>query len=151
MCLWDDRTPDFASGSFIFYQTERSLTFFIAVLYQNEFSAMKTVCCHPLHSNIVTAGSDAGDIYLLDKREPKQFVTVYNCFDNSIHRMTFDDSNKLAVCGDTKDLLVLNCSESNLKPLYISQEHEDIVRGLAWYEGELFSCGYDGTCLKHLV
>lgn len=154
VCLWDDRTADFASGICIYILRKtcnRFVRFIYAVLYQNEFSTMTTVCHHPAYSNIIAAGSDAGDIYLLDKREPKQFVTVYNCFDSSIHRAKFDDSNKLAICGDTKDLLVLNCSENNLKPLYISQEHEDIVRGLAWWEGDLYSCGYDGKCLKHSV
>lgn len=112
---------------------------------------MRRVCCHPLHSNFVVAGSDAGDIYLLDKREPKQFVTVYNCFDKRIHRLKFNDSNKLAVCGDTTDIVVLNCGESNLKPLYLSQEHSDIVRGIAWWKDELYSCGYDGKYLKHTI
>lgn len=112
---------------------------------------MKDVSWHPLHSNLVVAGSSAGDIYLLDKREPKQFITVYNCFKSQIHRLKFNDSDKLAVCGDTNDVLVLNCNESNLKQLYVSQEHNNIVRGLAWWKGDLYSCGYDVKCLKHVI
>lgn len=104
-----------------------------------------------MDTNLIVAGSDAGDVYLLDKREPKQFVTVYNCFDNQIHRLKFSDSEKLAVCGDNTDVIVLSCNEGNLKPLYISQAHKDIVRGLAWWKDDLYSCGYDNKCLKHVI
>lgn len=112
---------------------------------------MKVVACHPVDSNLVATGSDAGDVYILDKREPKQFVSVYNCFDNPIYRLKFNDSDKLAICGDNTDVIVLSCNESNLKTLYISHEHKDIVRGLAWCQDDLYSCGYDGKCLKHVI
>lgn len=112
---------------------------------------MTAAACHPVLPSVVAAGNAAGDVYVIDKREPKQFVTVYNCFDSGVHRMRFEDSGKLAVCGDTKDVVVLNCTENSLKPLYISQEHKEVVRGLAWYEGGLYSCGYDGKCLRHLI
>lgn len=148
VCLWDDRTPELASGNLLL-GINMILTCSFLVLYINEFSAVKQVACHPSHSNFVIAGSSAGDIYLLDKREPKHFVTVYNCFNKPIHGLKFDKSCKLAVCGDNSEVIVLNCSENDFKPLYISHEHTDFVRGLTWWRDELYSCGYDGKCLKH--
>lgn len=110
---------------------------------------MNSVAFHPVLPHLVVAGSTAGDVYLLDKREPKQFVAVLNCFKSGIHRMKFDCSGRLAICGDRKTLQVLNCTVDGLKSLYVSDQHSDIVRGLAWFGDNLYSCGYDRKCLKH--
>lgn len=121
------------------------------MLYVNEFSSLRSVAWHPTSTNIITVGTAAGDVYILDKREPKQFVTVYNCFDSNVHRMKFSDSGKLAVCGNVKDVLVFTCVDNALKAVYISQQHSDITRSLAWYEGDLYTCGFDGKILKHVI
>lgn len=133
-------------------QLNARLPFLFSVLYVNEFSSLCSVAWHPLDSNLLTVGSAAGDVYLLDKREPKQFVSVANCFSNSrLHKMRFHSSGDLAVCGNTNSIVVLDCKGESLKLVYVNQQHNDVVQGLVWYEDALYSCGFDKKIVKHVL
>ncbi|KAJ3663662.1 hypothetical protein Zmor_007895 [Zophobas morio] len=132
-CLWDTRNPNPAS-----------------VLYNNEFCSITSVACNQHNSNYVVAGTEGGDIYLLDKREPKEFISVASC-NCYIYRIVFDDSNKLAVCGDLNKVLVFKCEDEILNNAYCNDKHCGIVRGLAWYNETLYSCGFDKQVVKHLL
>lgn len=126
--------------------------FFFSVLYVNEFSSLCSIAWHPLDTNLLAVGSAAGAVYLLDKREPKQFVSVANCFNNNcLHRIRFNATGDLAVCGDTNSVVVLDCKEQTLKSIYVSQHHSNVVRGLAWYNDALYTCGFDKKIVKHVL
>ncbi|EFA08077.1 uncharacterized protein LOC655874 [Tribolium castaneum] len=131
-CIWDDRNPCPAS-----------------VLYNNEFCSLTSVACNQHNTNYVVVGTEGGDIYLLDKREPKDFISVASC-NCYIYRLAFDDYNKLAVCGDNNKVLVFKCEDEILNSAYCNDKHCGIVRGLAWHKETLYSCGFDKQVVKHL-
>ncbi|RZC33403.1 hypothetical protein BDFB_014668, partial [Asbolus verrucosus] len=109
-CFWDDRNP---SPAF--------------VLYNNEFCSLTSVACNQNNTNYIVVGTEGGDIYLLDRREPKDFISVASC-NCYIYRLVFDDSNKLAVCGDLNKVLVFKCEDEILNNAYCNDKHCAIVR-----------------------
>lgn len=131
-CLWDDRNPVPAS-----------------ILYINEFCSLTSVACNQNNTNYIVVGTEGGDVYLLDKREPKEFISVANC-NCYIHRLSFDDqSTRLAVCGDLNKVFVFKCEDEILNSAYCNDKHSDFVRGLAWHKESLYTCGFDQQVIKH--
>lgn len=121
----------------------------ILVLYQNEFASLMSVAWNLHATDYITVGSQGGDIYNLDIRQPKQFVDSHRCFEASIHHMAFNNLGYLAVCGDCTNVVVLN-SKDNMNVSYESKDHGAFVRGLAWFEDTLYSCGFDKKFIKHM-
>ncbi|XP_068910695.1 methylosome protein WDR77-like [Tenebrio molitor] len=132
-CLWDDRDASPAT-----------------VLYNNEFCSLTSVACNQHNTNYIVVGTEGGDIYLLDKREPREFISVASC-NCEIYRIVFDDSNRLAVCGDLNKVLVFKCEDEILNSAYCNDKHCGFVRGLAWHNETLYSCGFDKQVVKHLL
>ncbi|KAL3284851.1 hypothetical protein HHI36_018990 [Cryptolaemus montrouzieri] len=129
--IWDKRDESIAS-----------------VLYTNEFAALTSIAWNQMEDNYIICGTEGGDVYLIDKREPNAFVDVNHALESKIHRISFNpNSNQLAVCGDTNDVIILNCAQQTLRKVYDNKEHKGIVRGLAWNEDILFSCGFDKMCI----
>jgi len=131
-CIWDDRLKMPAT-----------------VLYQNEFSALTSIVWNPAQPEYVVVGSQGGDIYNMDIRQPKDFVDFYHCFDAYVNRAAFSNSGNLAVCGDTSTILVLN-NKDNFKIIYTNNDHSAYVRGVAWFEETMYSCGFDKKIIKHV-
>ncbi|KAJ8940821.1 hypothetical protein NQ314_010579 [Rhamnusium bicolor] len=132
-CIWDVRAPVPPS-----------------VLYTNEFSSISTISWNQDDDNYIVAGTQAGDVYLLDKREPKDFVSVYHCFDVTVNRISFNNSKEFAVCGDINDVLILNSKSDSLEEIYKNAEHTGPVKDLKWHEGILYSCGFGRCLVKHV-
>lgn len=121
------------------------------MLYTNEFSALTSVAWNPLNTDTVVVASEAGDIYLIDVKHPKEFLSVHNCFEDSIHRMVFNNSGFLAVCGDNPEVKVFTCTNNSFNILHTSLEHKDFVRGAAWNGDILYTCGFDKEIIKHVM
>ncbi|GJQ68539.1 putative WD40 repeats [Trypoxylus dichotomus] len=56
------------------------------VLYNNEFSSLTAAAWNPLNSDYLIVGSEAGDIYLLNIKEPKDVLCTMHCFNSSIYK-----------------------------------------------------------------
>ncbi|CAH1972587.1 unnamed protein product [Acanthoscelides obtectus] len=119
------------------------------VLYVNEFSSVTSVAWNQQSDNYIMVGVQAGDIYLVDKRETNNFVTVFTCFDAPVSRIAFKDSSEFAVCGETKEVLVLSCEDTCLETIYKYDEHKDHVKDIKWHNSTLYSCGFGKCLLKH--
>lgn len=104
---------------------------------------------HPTKSNIVAIGTSSGDLYLVDVREPMEFLAKKTCFDRSVHRTSFNNQGLLAVCADDSKVMVLDCATDDMKVAYMDDQHSDFVRGFAWEDNNLFSCGWDKKVLIH--
>ncbi|XP_056648081.1 methylosome protein 50-like [Diorhabda sublineata] len=133
-CIWDMRDPVAAS-----------------LLYTNEFSSVTSIAWNQQDNNYIVTGTQAGDVYLLDKREPKEFLSVLYCFSAPVNRICFKDSSNFAVCGDTNEVLIINSKTSNLDIVYRNEKHQGHVKGLAWYNDVLYSCGFKQTLIKHVI
>ncbi|VEN42727.1 unnamed protein product [Callosobruchus maculatus] len=120
-----------------------------SVLYTNEFSSVTSVAWNQHSDNYIMVGVQAGDIYLIDKREPKEFVSVFHCFDAPVTRMAFKDSSKLAICGEVNEVLVLSCDNSFLELAHKYDNHKDQVKDVKWYNSTLFTCGFGKCLMKH--
>ncbi|XP_018576625.1 protein valois isoform X2 [Anoplophora glabripennis] len=131
-CLWDLRSPTTPS-----------------VIYTNEFSSICSVSWNQDNDNYIVVGTQAGDVYLLDKREPKDFVSVLHCFDGTINRISFKNSSEFAVCGDVNEVLIVNSNKNSLEILYRNTEHIGPVKDLKWHEDILYSCGFGKCLIKH--
>lgn len=126
------------------------IVIFFLVLYNNEFSTITSVAWNQYDDNYLVAGTQAGDIYLLDKREPKDFISVLYCFSAPVNRISFKNSKDFAVCGDSKEVLVINSEGDNLDVVYKNEKHKGHVKGLAWYEDTLYSCGFGKSVINHV-
>ncbi|XP_072388132.1 methylosome protein WDR77 [Diabrotica undecimpunctata] len=133
-CIWDMRNSVAAS-----------------LLYSNEFSAINSVAWNQSNTNYIAVGTQAGDVYLLDKREPKDFVSVISCFPSPVNRLRFNNNSNLAVCGDSKDVLVVNTQSNNMNVIYKNEKHKGHVKGLSWNGDVLFSCGFERSLIKHVL
>lgn len=119
------------------------------MLHQNEFSGLMSINWNQIHPECLVVGSESGDIYSLDIRQPNEVLCSRSCFNTRIHRSVFNNSGYLAVCGDTCELLILNGND-NLNIVYRSSDHSGFVRGLAWFHETLYSCGFDKQIIKHV-
>ena len=99
----------------------------------------------------MTIGSEAGDMYLIDKRKSNDFISVSNCFNSAVHKVLYNSNENVAVCGDNKFVLIYDCNEGGLKKCYESVEHSGIVRGMCWYGDKLYSCGFDKKIVTHIL
>lgn len=131
-CVWDDRMKQPA-----------------AVLYQNDFCGLTSIAWNPRYSQQIVVGSKAGELYNIDVRQPKEFLTYHHCFDSPIHRLKFNDLGNLAICGDRTEVMIFNCEE-NFNLLHKANKHSSYVRGIAWLENVLYSCGFDKRIIKHV-
>ncbi|KAG5870956.1 hypothetical protein JTB14_037381 [Gonioctena quinquepunctata] len=132
-CIWDLRSSIPAS-----------------VIYANEFSSLTSVSWNQKDDNYIVVGTEAGDVYLVDKREPNDFVSTHHCFNAKINRTGFNGSTEFAVCGDTRHVLIVNCEGGNLKMTYENDSHSGHVKGLAWHQGTLYTCGFGKCLVKHI-
>lgn len=119
-------------------------------MYRNEFSSITAVSCNQDEDNYVAIGTAAGDLYLVDKREPKEFVSVLSCFEAPIHRIDYKKS-KIAVCGDTKEVLIADTQDYVLNNIYNNSDHKNFVRDVKWHNDVLYSCGFGTSIIKHLI
>lgn len=134
-CLWDIRTDESPT-----------------VLYNNEFSSLTKVTSNPQDSNYAAIGTQSGDVYLIDRREPGEFLATTHCFNNSINDLAFNESHQLGVAGDTRTVFVFNVKNNNLKEVYRDSRHENQVKDLKWYDSCLYSCGFGvKQVIKHSV
>ncbi|KAJ8946008.1 hypothetical protein NQ318_023253, partial [Aromia moschata] len=132
-CIWDRRAAVPAS-----------------VLYTNEFSSITSISWNQHDDHYLIAGTQAGDIYLIDKREPKDFVSVLHCFNSTVNRISFNDSKEFAVCGDVSEVLIIKCENNLLKEVYKNAEHIGPVKDVKWHKGILYSCGFGKCLVKHI-
>lgn len=121
-----------------------------SVLYRNEFSSITSVSWDQDQDNYVAIGTEAGDLYLVDKREPKDFVSVLSCFEVPIRRTDISNS-KIAICGDTNEVIVASSQDSLLNIIFNNKEHKDFVRDVKWFDNILYSCGYGTSLVKHVI
>lgn len=119
------------------------------MIYENEFSSLRSIAWNTTNSNELAVGTSAGDIYLIDIREPKEFLSVLNCSKYAIHRLKCNNSGQIAVCSDTNKVDILSTENGALKPLYSEEKHSNVVRGLAWHEKTLYSCGFNKEIFAH--
>ncbi|KAI4470632.1 methylosome protein 50 [Holotrichia oblita] len=56
------------------------------VIYNNEFSSLTSIAWSPLNRDCMVVGSEAGDIYLLDIKQPTDVLCSTHCFDGSIYK-----------------------------------------------------------------
>ncbi|CAH0546130.1 unnamed protein product [Brassicogethes aeneus] len=120
------------------------------VLYSNEFSAIKNIKWNQTNTNYIIAGTQAGDVYLLDKREPKDFVAVKHCYESSIHRIAIEN-NKVAVCGNSTEIITYDCNNATFNSEHRISTHNKFVRSVKWVDNVLYSCGFDKKVIKHDV
>nr|CAI5850625.1 unnamed protein product [Callosobruchus analis] len=120
-----------------------------SVLYINEFSSVTSVAWNQQSDNYITVGVEAGDIYLIDKREPKEFVSVFHCFDAPVTRVAFKDSSKLAVCGEVNEVLVLSCENAFLEMTHKYDNYKEHIKDVKWYNSSLYTCGFGKCVMKH--
>lgn len=122
----------------------------VSVLYTNEFATLTNVTWNQAKDEYIVCGTEGGAVYLLDRREPKTFVEVYHCFNNKINRLSHNpNSNQVAVCGDTSEIIVLDWNGEVFTKIYDNSEHQGIAKGLCWTENVLYSCGLDTKICKH--
>ncbi|XP_045464576.1 methylosome protein 50-like [Harmonia axyridis] len=132
--IWDRRDHDTAS-----------------VLYTDEFADLTSVAWNQSNEDFIVCGTEGGTVYHLDRRQPKSTLEFHHCFENRIHRLSFNpNSNQVAICGDTNEVIVLDKIEGSYTNIYNSEEHSDMVRGLCWNENILYSCGFDAKICKHI-
>ncbi|CAH1119909.1 unnamed protein product [Phaedon cochleariae] len=120
------------------------------VLYNNEFSSLMSISWNQYDDNYIIVGTLAGDVYLLDKREPKSFISVLHCFDRKVNRIGFNDAKEFAVCGDSPEVLIVNCKSSYLETIYRNGKHPGHVKDLKWHKGTLYTCGFGKCVVKHV-
>lgn len=151
MCLWDLRADNPPIGK---QSHDTKLYFYqfiiILVLYNNEFSSLTKVVSNPKNSNYFVVGTQGGDIYLVDKREPGDFVCSHQCFNKPVKCLAFNESHRLAVSGEINKILIFNTENNTFKDLCTNESHKGHVKALKWYQNDLYSCGF-GTkqLLKH--
>lgn len=118
-CIWDCRNKVPAS-----------------VLYSNEFSSLTSIATNPLDSNYFIIGSQAGDIYLVDKRETNHFVKTMHCYDGSVRRISFNNntSKQFAVCGDDKQVIVIKGNNWSEKGQTVRIPEQNYIRDVKWYQ-----------------
>lgn len=119
-------------------------------LYLNEFCNFTNLSWNSTNNNIIAAGNEAGDVYLFDICQLKEFLAVEHCYKSPIHRVEFNSKGELAVCGNNSIIKVYNCIKNDFEPVYEDTMHKKFVRGLAWGQRELYSCGFDSQLLKHV-
>ncbi|XP_018333824.1 uncharacterized protein LOC108742952 [Agrilus planipennis] len=122
-----------------------------SVLYANEFGSLTAIAWNESNSNYMAVGSEGGDIYMLDIRQPKDYVNVAHGFECKVHHLKFNDGSYLAAAGDSPGFLVLESDDDKLTPIYRNRVHKGFVRGFSWHNKFLYSCGFDGKVLKHNV
>ncbi|KAF5287316.1 hypothetical protein FQR65_LT02189 [Abscondita terminalis] len=132
-CIWDTRMKVPAT-----------------VVYQNEFSGLTSIAWDPKQSEFIVVGSVAGDIYGIDVRQPKEFKSYRHCFNGSIHRTKFNTTGKLAVCGDSSQVYVLE-PEDTFQIVYEKSDYTNYIRGLCWYNTVLYTCGFDKQIFRYQI
>lgn len=120
------------------------------MIYSNEFCSLTSTACNQTDNNYIVVGSQAGSVYLIDRRQPNEFVDVFNCFEKAINRITFNAPNQYAICGNTNKVLVLN-GNIKLEKIYENNQHSSIVRDVKWFNGELYSCGFNKSIIQHVL
>lgn len=133
-CLWDVRTEGVAIE-----------------LFKNEFCSLTCVAWSSVDENTVIVGSQAGSMYMLDVKMPQDFVTFQNCHKKNIHKIQFEqESNLLAVVGDTNELQVYNCKGNEFNLSYkCVDKHRDFLRDAKWFNRVLYTCGLQSCVIKH--
>lgn len=84
-------------------------------------------------------------------REPDRVITKASCFLRGIHKTCFSNNNILAVCADHCEVKVYDIVNEDFRSIYVDDRHIDFIRGLAWYEDTLVSCGWDSSVFTHHV
>ncbi|XP_017771676.1 PREDICTED: uncharacterized protein LOC108559060 [Nicrophorus vespilloides] len=118
------------------------------VLYTNEFCSLTAVSWNTDTPTTVAVGTEIGDIYFLDTRKPDEFISVKSCFKNSVHKIVYNSTGDLAVCGNCREVQVFN---DKYEVIYKNSDHSKFVRGLSWAKGSLYSCGFDTKVYKHKI
>ncbi|XP_014479983.1 PREDICTED: methylosome protein 50-like [Dinoponera quadriceps] len=105
-------------------------------------------------AQFVAIGGDCGMIELIDVRQPDE--PLFNsCLDTgSVWKVLFNPDrtrkNQLACCFDSTFVRVLDISKE-MRVVMEDNKHTDYVRGLAWCEGDLFSCAWDDNVIKRTI
>lgn len=120
------------------------------MLYENEFSSLNSVAFCKHAPETLAVGSEGGDVYLLDVRNPREFVNSHHCFDSGVHRVVSNKDGYLGVCGRISDVVILDCREA-MSVVSTSSCHDGVARGLSWCGSTLYSCGFDKQIIKHEV
>lgn len=115
-------------------------------MYANEFSSITSISWNQYDGNYVAIGTQAGDVYLVDKREPGYFLSVLHCFDSGVNKMAFSNATDFAVCGDANDIVIASRSEKGLEAQFRNSSHLGPVKDLKWHNDTFYSCGF-GKCL----
>lgn len=113
------------------------------MIYNNEFSSLTNVAWNPLNKDSLVVASEAGDIYILNIKEPTEVLCSTHCFDGSIYKVCFNHSGLLGVTGSISNVLIYNCQNDQLLKCYETLEHNTVIKGLTWNKNNLYSCGFN--------
>ncbi|XP_076764218.1 methylosome protein WDR77 [Xylocopa sonorina] len=116
-------------------------------------SDLTAVSWNPNLLNTVAIGTDDGRVVIVDARRGGIEVLEESCsFPRPVHKLLFnpDSEGLLAACCDDAAVKVFDIN-NHLAPVYHDERHCDFVRGLTWFNNNLYSCSWDSRVLKHAV
>lgn len=106
-------------------------------------------------NDLIAIGTADGNIVLIDIRQTETPLYEYaECDGRGVHKLLFNPNperkEQLACCFDSTSVKVFDACREMLQ-LYEDNSHSDFVRGLAWYEDDVYSCSWDANVFKHVV
>lgn len=132
LCIWDVRLDTPAS-----------------VLNDMQMGPVTAVSFDDKLDNYVYMGTVGGYICSIDTRNTKEFIDKCHAYKNRIHRINVNQ-NHVAVCADAIEVRIFESNNGEVCLTYENSLHRDMVRGLAWYKEDAFSCGADRKLHKHI-
>ncbi|XP_011171350.3 methylosome protein 50 [Solenopsis invicta] len=104
--------------------------------------------------HLIAIGTNNGSIALIDTRQTKTPLYESVEYDRSIHKLLFNPyserKDQLACCSDNETVKVFDISRE-MFTVYEDSSHSDFVRGLTWFQSDLYSCAWDARVIKHVL
>ncbi|KAK7583869.1 hypothetical protein V9T40_004832 [Parthenolecanium corni] len=124
------------------------------VMFRNETCGLTSLDWSSNLSNELIIGSENGYLTVVDFRRPKEPVYSACVLGRAINRISsyhHDMRNYVAISGNCRTLKVIRRDNDSFLDVYVSDKHNDYVRGLTWLEkkDELLACAWDSRITKH--
>jgi len=109
------------------------------------------VCWQPASQHIFAAGSECGQVAMVDLRNTSQNSSKTHPHARSVTRVVFDPAHTSSVASVGEDCKVALSDFSKDTPeiKYTDSRHTDFPRAAFWRENQLVTCGWDSQVIVH--